>query len=41
MLGTVQVHLAFTFPIAALVLMVWVAWRLNERRIARDADDGN
>lgn len=41
MLGTVQVHLAFALPIAVMVMVVWLAWRLNERRIARDADDGN
>ena len=40
-LGTVQVHLAFALPIAVMVMVVWLAWRLNERRIARDADDGN
>jgi uncharacterized membrane protein YheB (UPF0754 family) len=37
MLGTVQVHLAFAFPIVLLVLAAWVAWRLNERRIAAGA----
>lgn len=30
--GTVQVHIGFAVPIAALVAVVWVAWRLNERR---------
>lgn len=32
--GTVQVHIAFALPIAALVGVVWVAWRINERRCA-------
>lgn len=31
-LGTVQVHLAFAVPIAVLLVVVWVAWQLNERR---------
>lgn len=30
--GTVQVHIGFAVPIAALVAVAWVAWRLNERR---------
>ena len=33
--GTVQVHIAFAVPIAGLLGVVWVAWRLNERRCAR------
>ena len=35
-LGTVQVHLAFALPIAALLVVVWVSWQLNERRNARN-----
>ena len=30
--GTVQVHIAFAVPIAGLLAIVWVAWRINERR---------
>lgn len=33
--GTVQVHIAFAIPIGGLLAVVWVAWRLNERRCAR------
>ena len=36
-LGTVQVHLAFAVPIGALLVVVWLAWQLNERRNARNA----
>lgn len=36
-LGTVQVHLAFAVPIAGLLVVVWVAWRLNERRNVHEA----
>ncbi|XOZ34517.1 DUF445 family protein [Halomonadaceae bacterium KBTZ08] len=36
-LGTVQVHLAFAVPIAGLLVVVWIAWRLNERRNAPSA----
>lgn len=31
--GTVQVHIAFAIPIAGMVGIVWVAWRINERRV--------
>ncbi|MGM0450720.1 MAG: DUF445 family protein [Pseudomonadota bacterium] len=37
-LGTVQVHLAFALPIAVLLVVVWLAWQLNERRNARKAN---
>lgn len=32
--GTVQVHIAFAVPIAGMVAVVWLAWRINERRMS-------
>lgn len=32
--GTVQVHIGFALPIAGLLGVVWIAWRINERRVA-------